>query len=165
MMHSSASPPWHSGHPARTGVACHGFWPQLSARRTPFSWERLDFAADLFGLGPAIFAAIDMLLGVGDGRVLIGPGEADFDLGKQRAIDEQRFQIGPPDPRVPQSAAGFEGFDVKAIVMECHFVSSLTARSKAAIRERSCEAVHTARSFLPGLPACAAGATRACMIQ
>src|SRR5437899_1211882 len=67
--------------------------------------------------------AIDMVLGIGDRRVGIGPGEADLHGRKQHAIDGNRAEIGTPDTGVPQPLASLEGFDVKAVVEGRHFVS------------------------------------------
>src|SRR3569833_1559412 len=64
--------------------------------------------------------AVDVMLGVGDRGVGIGPGEADFHGRKQHAVDGNRAEIGTPDTGVPKPLASFEGFDVKAVVEGRH---------------------------------------------
>lgn len=76
--------------------------------------------ADLFGPAPAMPEAIDVVLGVRDRRVLVGPGEADFEREKGLATDDQRLAVDAPDPRVPQPAPGLEGLDVVAVIKACH---------------------------------------------
>src|SRR5690348_14905230 len=64
--------------------------------------------------------AVDMLLGVGDGRLRVGPGKAHLERWKQHAVDRERTEVGAPDARVPQAFARLKGFDVKAVVIVAH---------------------------------------------
>src|SRR6267378_2675530 len=60
---------------------------------------------------------VDVSLRIGYRGIGTGPGEADLKRGKQHAIDNDRLQIRPPDPGVPQTFSGLEGFDLKAVIV------------------------------------------------
>src|SRR5215207_2334240 len=64
--------------------------------------------------------AIDVVLGMRDRLFGIGPGEPDFERCKRQAVDDNRFLVGAPDPRVPKTLAGLKGFDVKSVVEGGH---------------------------------------------
>src|SRR5712691_12518156 len=86
--------------------------------------------AGLFGLGPVTLEAIDMVLGVRDRGLLIGPGEADLQRRKRMAADDDGPLIRAPDPGVPQAAAGLEGFDVIAVIKACHWTTPCVVRRR-----------------------------------
>ena len=69
---------------------------------------------------PAMLEAVDVLLGMLDRRVLVVPGEADFEGGERAAIDNYRKLVRAADPGVPKSASGLEGLDVVTVVKMCH---------------------------------------------
>jgi hypothetical protein len=50
--------------------------------RPRMSEEWLDVAFVVSRLGPEISGTVDLLLGIGDGRFTVGPGEADFHFWK-----------------------------------------------------------------------------------
>ena len=75
--------------------------------------------------------AIDVVLGVRNRGVAIRPGEADFHGRKQHAVDGNRAEIGAADTGVLKSLAGFEGFNVKAVVDRRHNVVPEMSRSSA----------------------------------
>jgi hypothetical protein len=64
----------------------------------------------------------DVSLRIGYRGIGIGPREADLKRGEQDAIDNDRLQIRAPDPGVPQTFSGLEGFDLKAVIV--HFRDS-----------------------------------------
>src|SRR5262245_3212667 len=61
---------------------------------------------------------VDMVLGILDRGSGIRPGEAHLHGRKKHAVDGKRAQVGASDAGVPQTFAGFEGFNVKAVI-EC----------------------------------------------
>src|ERR1700688_1479525 len=54
---------------------------------------------------------------IGDRGVRIGPGETDFQLAKQTAVDDDRLEIRPADPGVPAAPSGLESLDLKAVII------------------------------------------------
>jgi len=60
---------------------------------------------------------VDVRLRIGYRGIGIRPREADLKRGKQHAIDNDRLQIRAPDPGVPQTLSGLEGFDLKAVIV------------------------------------------------
>src|SRR5579871_4954944 len=66
--------------------------------------------------------AVDVVLGVGDGRVRTVPGEADLERGEGVAVDEKGGHVRAADAGVPETAAGLEGLDVVTLV-ETHHVA------------------------------------------
>src|SRR5436190_11462428 len=117
-------------HPSRPA------WPgmMLIITRPALHWGQLDRMGGPTGgrccvssrgmAGPEIarLEAINMVLGMRDRFGGIRPGEADLERGKRQAVDDDRFQIGPPDPGVPQACSGLEGFNAKAVVIAGHLV-------------------------------------------
>src|SRR5215467_9989359 len=92
-----------------------------SREPVPTSLENaLSGRAHLLRSAPAMPEAIDVALGVGNRRILIGPGEADFQRGEWMAADHDRLLVRAPDPGVPQPASGLERLDVVAIIKACH---------------------------------------------
>src|ERR1700692_2721334 len=61
--------------------------------------------------------AINLDFGVRDSGIGIGPREADFERGERHPVDDDRSQIGAPDPGVPQTPSGLEGFDLKTVIV------------------------------------------------
>jgi hypothetical protein len=72
--------------------------------------------------GAASVEVVDVSLRIGHRGIGIGPREADLKRGKQDAIDNDRLQIRPPDPSVPQTFSGLERFNLKAVIV--HFRDS-----------------------------------------
>jgi hypothetical protein len=72
--------------------------------------------------GAASVEVVDVSLRIGYRGIGIGPREADLKRGKQDAIDNDRLQIRPPDPGVPQTFSGLERFNLKAVIV--HFRDS-----------------------------------------
>ncbi|WP_423957096.1 hypothetical protein [Bradyrhizobium sp.] len=67
-----------------------------------------------------MLAAIDVLFGVHDSRILVRPGKADLKRRKRTAIDEEWCQIRASEPRVPQTSAGLERFDLVTVIARYH---------------------------------------------
>jgi hypothetical protein len=72
--------------------------------------------------GAASVEVVDVSLRIGYRGIGIGPREADLKRGEQDAIDNDRLQIRPPDPGVPQTSSGLERFNLKAVIV--HFRDS-----------------------------------------
>jgi hypothetical protein len=68
----------------------------------------------------SLVEVVDLSLRIRNRRIGTGPREADFERGKQDAIDDDRLLIRPPDPGVPQTLSGLEGLDLKAVIVHCH---------------------------------------------
>src|SRR5262245_23086024 len=105
MIFSTVMPPLHSGQAECTG------------------WAAAVGSASMRGMGRSLAAqpgAVDMALGVGDGSFRIVPSKADIEGCKGNAVDDDRLQVRPADPRMPQALAGLEGFDVKTVVKAGH---------------------------------------------
>src|SRR5579859_4675871 len=82
--------------------------------------RKLSNGLDVFRLGPAMPVAIDVLLGVRDRGIRIGPGKADFERGERIAVDDQRLLVGAPDAGMPEAPPGFERLDVITLVEARH---------------------------------------------
>jgi len=72
--------------------------------------------------GAASVEVVDVSLRIGHRGIGIGPREANLKRGKQDAIDNDRLEIRPPDPGVPQTFSGLERFNLKAVIV--HFRDS-----------------------------------------
>jgi hypothetical protein len=72
--------------------------------------------------GAASVEVVDVSLRIGYRGIGIGPREANLKRGKQHAIDNDRLEIRPPDPGVPQTFSGLERFNLKAVIV--HFRDS-----------------------------------------
>jgi hypothetical protein len=90
---------------------------QTTSSRRPFRWRlnrRVSFELE----------SVDLDFRIRDGGIGIGPCEADFERRKRHAVDDDRRQIRPPDPGVPQTPSGLEGFNSKAVIVALHFGDS-----------------------------------------
>jgi hypothetical protein len=65
----------------------------------------------------SLVEVVDLSLRICNRRIGTGPREADFERGKQNAIDDDRLLIRPPDPGVPQTLSGLEGLNLKAVIV------------------------------------------------
>jgi hypothetical protein len=65
--------------------------------------------------------AVDLGFRIGDRSIGIGPCEADFERGKQNAVDDDRRQIRPRDPGMPQAFSSLERLNSKAVIFALHF--------------------------------------------
>jgi hypothetical protein len=85
----------------------------LSGRSRPF---RLRYLPER---RVSLVEVVDLSLRIGNRRIGTGPREADFERGKQNAIDDDGLLIRPPDPGMPQTLSGLEGLDLKAVIVHC----------------------------------------------
>jgi hypothetical protein len=67
----------------------------------------------------SLVEVVDLSLRIRYSRIGTGPREADFERGKQNAIDDDRLLIRPPDPGMPQTLSGLEGLNLKAVIVHC----------------------------------------------
>jgi hypothetical protein len=81
-----------------------------------------------FDIPASLVEIIDAGLGIRDRRIGIGPGETDFQLGKRNTVDDDRLEVRPPDPGVPEASSGLESLDLKAIVI--HVASSAISHAE-----------------------------------
>jgi hypothetical protein len=89
---------------------------------------------------------VDVLFGIRYRSIRIGPREADFQRGKQHAIDHQGLLILTPDPRMPQTFSGFEGLDFKVVII--HVGLPIVPESKETwTHENECELIHIQGRF------------------
>jgi hypothetical protein len=72
---------------------------------------------------------VDLSPRIRNRRIGTGPREADFERGKQNAIDDDRFLIRAPDPGMPQTLSGFEGLNLKAVIVHCRDSQFFSASS------------------------------------
>jgi hypothetical protein len=70
---------------------------------------------------------VDLSLRIRNRGIATGPREANFERGKQNAIDDDRLLIRAPDPGVPQTLSGLEGFNLKAVIVHCRDSSFFSA--------------------------------------
>src|SRR6185437_11013769 len=90
--------------------------------------------------GPAMPGMIDVMLGVVDGSVRAGPGEADLDRGEGVAIDDEGTSVGTPDAGMPELPAGFERLDLVALIEAVHAVTlALSGRRQPRVCRVTCE--------------------------
>src|SRR5207245_11750366 len=106
MILSTTSPPLHCGQAESTATA----------GSTSISDMRYSLGCSL----AAQAEAVDVALGIRNRLFGIVPGKADVERGKGDAVDHDRLLIRPADPRMPQTLAGPEGFNVKAVVKAGH---------------------------------------------
>jgi len=117
--------PLHSGQCDRTadaGCACCAV-SSCVIDECPFPdlnsgcefWARHALAA-----GPTQPETVDVALGIGDGRLAAGPGEADFERRKADTVDHQRGAIGTPDSGMPKPSSSLETFDGEVVVKAGH---------------------------------------------
>jgi hypothetical protein len=67
----------------------------------------------------SLVEVVDLSPRIRNRRIGTGPREADFERGKQNAIDDDRFLIRAPDPGMPQTLSGLEGLNLKAVIVHC----------------------------------------------
>src|SRR3569623_1225828 len=98
--------------------------------------------------------AVDMVLGIGNRRVGVGPGEAELHGRKQLAVDGNGAEIGAADAGMPEVLARLERFDVIAVVKGRHRKSPFSCRMGRSphFRAGDCEALHKGRIFPSPLP-------------
>jgi len=65
----------------------------------------------------SLVEVVDLSLRIRDRRIGTRPREADFERGKQNAVDDDRFLIRPPDPGMPQTSSGLEELNLKAVIV------------------------------------------------
>jgi len=102
---STRSSPSQSGQLDRT--VSGEFASELSMTGLPFPFD--DHGA--------LVEIVDAGLGVGNRGILVGPGKADFKLGKGDAVDDNGLEIRTPDPCVPKASSGLESLNLKTVVI------------------------------------------------
>src|SRR5579859_7716188 len=95
-------------------------WPSQSGQLDRTSAEEFDLVSYM-SRPPLLLRhhgspveVIDAGLGVGDGGLGVRPGEADLELGKRDAVDDDGFGVLAADSGVPKSLAEFKSVDFKA---------------------------------------------------
>src|ERR1700761_8874225 len=101
------------------------------------------------GVLGSLFEIVDPGLGVRDRGIALGPGETDLEFGKRDAIDDDRLQIRPPDPGVPEASSRLERLDLKAVVIHVASLGDFGSRTKSRAGKNDCELVHIRRLFSP----------------
>src|ERR1700759_1084497 len=85
---------------------------------------------------------IDAGLGVRDRGLRVGPGEADLELGKRNAVDDDGLGVLAPDSGVPKPLAEFKSVDLKAVIGHVR-IPPIWIRIKPRAAPDACELVHT----------------------
>ncbi|MGO8909781.1 MAG: hypothetical protein ACLQDM_10760 [Bradyrhizobium sp.] len=83
-----------------------------------------------FDVHASLVEIVDPGLRIRDRRIGIGPGETDFQLGKRNTVDDDRLEIRPPDPGVPEAFSGLEGLDLKAVIVHVASPANFQCRRK-----------------------------------
>jgi hypothetical protein len=60
---------------------------------------------------------VDAGLCIRDRGIGTGPCETDFEFRKRNTVDDDRLEIRPPDPGVPEAPASLESLDLKALII------------------------------------------------
>src|SRR6266566_6336495 len=90
---------------------------------------------------------VDVSLRIGYRGIGIGPREADLKRGKQHTVDDDRLQIRSPDPGVPQTFSGLEGFDLKAVIVHLRDSGHFPKPTETCADKNECEPIHMLALF------------------
>jgi hypothetical protein len=83
-----------------------------------------------FEVHASLVEIFDTGLRIRDRRIGTRPGETDFQFGKRNTVDDDRLEIRPPDPGVPEAPSGLERLDLKAVIIHVAPSAMLVAEAK-----------------------------------
>src|ERR1700737_890077 len=67
---------------------------------------------------------VDLSFRIRDCGIGIRPCKADFEGRKRNAVDDDRLQIRPPNPGMPQTSSCLERLNFEAVIVALHFRGS-----------------------------------------